>query len=41
MRKFLTLLILLVFAMPAYGATIYKWVDEKGVIFRIRIPCEI
>ena len=32
MRKFLILLILLVFAVPAYGATIYKWVDEKGVI---------
>jgi chromosome segregation ATPase len=32
MRKFLILLILLVIAAPAYGATIYKWVDEKGVI---------
>jgi len=32
MRKFLILLILLVFAVPAYGATIYKWVDEKGVV---------
>ena len=32
MRKFLILLILLVFAVPAYGATVYKWVDEKGVV---------
>jgi hypothetical protein len=26
------LLILLMFISPAYAATIYKWVDEKGVI---------
>ncbi|MGO9093434.1 MAG: DUF4124 domain-containing protein [bacterium] len=32
MKKLLILLVLLTFAAPAYGATIYKWVDEKGVI---------
>jgi len=32
MRKFLILLILLVFAVPASGATIYKWVDKEGVV---------
>ena len=32
MRKLYILLILLFFAVPAYGATIYKWVDEKGVV---------
>lgn len=32
MRKLLILLILLVFAVPASGATIYKWVDDKGVV---------
>jgi hypothetical protein len=32
MRKFLIFLILLTFAAPAYAATIYKWVDEKGVV---------
>ena len=32
MRKFYILLISLVFAVPTYGATIYKWVDEKGVV---------
>jgi hypothetical protein len=32
MRKFLILLILLMFAVPASGATIYKWVDEEGVV---------
>jgi Domain of unknown function (DUF4124) len=32
MRKFLILLILLVFAVPANGATIYKWVDKEGVV---------
>ncbi len=31
MKKLLTVLILLVFAVPAYSATVYKWVDEKGV----------
>ncbi len=32
MRKFYILLISLIFAVPAYGATVYKWVDEKGVV---------
>jgi len=32
MRKFLVLLILLTFTVPAYAATIYKWVDKDGVV---------
>jgi hypothetical protein len=32
MKKLLILLILLVFAAPAYPATIYKWVDKDGVV---------
>jgi len=32
MKKLLILLILLAFASPAYAATTYKWVDEKGVL---------
>jgi chromosome segregation ATPase len=32
MRKFLVLLILLIFTVPAYAATIYKWVDKDGVV---------
>ena len=32
MRKLLILLILFTFTVPAYAATIYKWVDEKGVV---------
>jgi uncharacterized protein YfcZ (UPF0381/DUF406 family) len=32
MRKFLILLILLTFTVPAYAATIYKWVDKDGVV---------
>jgi hypothetical protein len=32
MKKLPILLILLMFAIPAQAATIYKWVDEKGVI---------
>lgn len=32
MKKLLILPVLLMFAAPAYGTTIYKWVDEKGVI---------
>jgi len=32
MIKFFILLILLTFSIHAYGATIYKWVDEKGVV---------
>lgn len=31
-KKGLILLILLMFAVPAYATTIYKWVDKKGVI---------
>jgi chromosome segregation ATPase len=32
MKKALILLILLVFISPAYAATAYKWVDDKGVV---------
>jgi len=32
MKNVLILLILLMFTVPAYAITIYKWVDEKGVI---------
>jgi chromosome segregation ATPase len=32
MRIFLIFLILLAFAIPANAATIYKWVDERGVV---------
>ena len=32
MKKILILLVLLIFAVPGYGATIYKWVDKDGVV---------
>jgi hypothetical protein len=32
MKNLLILLILLMFALPAHATTIYKWVDDKGVI---------
>ena len=32
MKRVLIFLILLAFASPAYAATTYKWVDEKGVL---------
>ncbi len=32
MYKFYIFLISLIFAVPGYGTTIYKWVDEKGVV---------
>jgi hypothetical protein len=32
MKKLLILLILLVFTVPGYTATIYKWVDKEGVV---------
>ena len=32
MRKLFILLILLVFYVPSYGATVYKWVDKEGVV---------
>jgi hypothetical protein len=32
MRKLFILLILLIFAAPVYGATIYKWVDKEGAV---------
>ncbi len=32
MKWYIILLILLAFAVPASGATVYKWVDEKGVV---------
>jgi mRNA-degrading endonuclease HigB of HigAB toxin-antitoxin module len=32
MKKLLILLILLIFSIPAYAATIYKWVDKEGVV---------
>jgi hypothetical protein len=33
MRELLILLILFTFTVPAYAATIHKWVDEKGVVY--------
>jgi len=32
MKIFSILLILLLFSLPAYSATIYKWVDKDGVV---------
>ena len=32
MKIFYILLILLMFSLPAYSATIYKWVDKDGVV---------
>jgi hypothetical protein len=32
MKGFLIFLILFVFTLPAYGTTIYKWVDKNGVV---------
>jgi hypothetical protein len=32
MKKVFIILILVVFISPAYAATFYKWVDEKGVV---------
>ncbi|HUL22754.1 MAG TPA: DUF4124 domain-containing protein [Thermodesulfobacteriota bacterium] len=32
MRKFFILLILFIFSVPAYSATIYRWVDKDGVV---------
>ena len=32
MRRFFILLILLIFSVPVYSATIYKWVDKEGVV---------
>lgn len=32
MKKLLILLILLIFSIPAYAATVYKWVDKEGVV---------
>jgi chromosome segregation ATPase len=32
MSKFYILLILMIFSMPAYSATVYKWVDKEGVV---------
>jgi len=32
MKRYIILLILLVFAAPVSGATIYKWVDKDGVV---------
>jgi hypothetical protein len=32
MKKMLILFILLIFISPAYAATTYKWIDEKGVV---------
>jgi hypothetical protein len=32
MKKLLILLIILIFTIPAYAATIYKWVDKDGVV---------
>jgi chromosome segregation ATPase len=32
MKKVLILLVLLIFAVPAYAATVYKWVDREGIV---------
>ncbi len=32
MKKILVFLILLIFSIPAYAHTFYKWVDEKGIV---------
>ena len=32
MRKLFILLILLIFSVPSYAATVYKWVDKEGVV---------
>jgi len=32
MRNLFILLILLIFSLPAYSATIYRWVDKEGVV---------
>ncbi len=32
MRRFIIFLILMTFFVPAYSATIYKWVDKEGVV---------
>ncbi len=32
MRKFLITLLLLTFTIPAYAATIYKWVNKEGTV---------
>jgi len=32
MKRFFILLILLTFSIPAYSATIYRWVDKDGVV---------
>ena len=32
MRKIVIFLILLIFVSPAYAHTVYKWVDEKGIV---------
>ena len=32
MKRLSILLILFVFTVPAYSSTVYKWVDEKGVV---------
>ena len=38
MRKYLLLFVMLVLAVATIGATIYKWVDEKGVTQYSEIP---
>ncbi len=32
MRRFIIILILLIFTLPGYAITIYKWVDKDGVM---------
>lgn len=32
MRRLIVFLILMTFSLPAYSATIYKWVDKEGVV---------
>ena len=32
MKKLLIIMILLTFASPAFGSTVYKWIDKEGVV---------
>jgi hypothetical protein len=32
MKHFIILLILLIFASPTFGSTVYKWIDKEGVV---------
>ena len=41
MRKLFILLILLVFAVPVYAATVYKWVDKEGGVHFTDDPSKV